>query len=656
MSMSRFVCVFFLFICFQNMNAQKLKPLSERGFDDGSPNDTIQRSTKSTSNEGIKNEDATIYMYKFVSSKRDTTYVDTTLSIQKEYKYNYLRKDNFELIAFSNIGQSYNTLSYNFENTDVMPLFAARAKHFNYMEVEDVNYFQVPTPFSELMYKTAFEQGQLLDAFFTTNISKQFNFSLAYKGLRSLGNYQHILTSTGNFRFTSNYITKSKRYQARAHIYMQDILNQENGGLSAEGVDRFLSGEEEFLDRSVFDPNFEDAENVLKGKRFHLEHQYNLIQKTDSLSANQLSIGNIMSLEDKFYRYRQDAQSDVLGASFRQTGLNDRVTLENFYNRVFVNYANDLLGEVAFNVDYHNYNYGYDALVILDGETIPNRLKGNVITVGGAYKNKIGQFDLEGDLGVNISGNFDGNFLKAMASYQLTDDIFAKGLFNVNSKAPNFNWLLYQSDYINYNWNKSSDYDNVSTQQLAFELNSNKWGRASFDYNTITNYAYFGTDEAGAVKPLQSAATINYFRIKLQKEFRFGNFALDNTIMYQEVLNGTNILNVPRIITRNTLYFQDHIFKKSLLLQTGIIFNYFTKYNMNAYDPVLSEFYVQNDTQLGGFPRMDFFVNAKIRQTRIFIKAEHFNSGLTGYDYFSAPNYPYRDFTIRFGVVWNFFL
>ena len=77
---------------------------------------------------------------------------------------------------------------------------------------------------------------------------------------------------------------------------------------------------------------------------------------------------------------------------------------------------------------------------------------------------------------------------------------------------------------------------------------------------------------------------------------------------------------------------------------------------MNGYDPLLAEFYVQNDRELGDFPRLDFFVNAKIRQTRIYLKAEHFNSSFTGYNYYSSPNTIYRDFTVRFGIVWNFFL
>ena len=54
------------------------------------------------------------------------------------------------------------------------------------MSVDDTQYYNVPTPLTELMFKSNFEQGQLLDAFFTVNTSEQFNFSIAYKGMRSL--------------------------------------------------------------------------------------------------------------------------------------------------------------------------------------------------------------------------------------------------------------------------------------------------------------------------------------------------------------------------------------------------------------------------------------------------------------------------------------
>ena len=92
-----------------------------------------------------------------------------------------------------------------------------------------------------------------------------------------------------------------------------------------------------------------------------------------------------------------------------------------------------------------------------------------------------------------------------------------------------------------------------------------------------------------------------------------------------------------------------------MYLQTGITFKYFTSYTMDAYNPLLGEFYSQNTEKLGGFPMLDFFINARVQQTRIYLKAEHFNSSFSGYNFYAAPNYPYRDFVIRFGLVWNFF-
>ena len=653
--MKKLLLTLFLFSCVLLLTAQTRPSLKK---DTRTINDTTRLgSRKTTTNKNIKDEKAKIFDYKVISSRNDTTYVDTTLTIKKDYKYNYLRKDYFELLPFSNTGQTFNSLSYNYSSDKLMPIFGSRAKHFNYLEIEDVEYYHVPTPLTELFFKTVFEQGQLLDAFFTTNISKQFNFSVAYKGLRSLGKYQHILTSTGNVKFTANYKTKNDRYKARAHIYMQDILNEENGGLTDEEVLSFESGEEEFVDdRGVFDAQFQDAQSSLEGKRFFLDHSYALIQRKDSLTNNKLTIGNKLIFEDKYYHYTQSAASDFFGESFRNSDLSDRVTLEDFFAQANATYTNNILGTIMVNVDYNNFNYGYNKLVNLGDQSIINRLKGEVISVGGAYEKQFKKVKLDARLGANISGDFDGNYLLANAEFKIDSTNIVKASFNSSSKRPNYNTLLYQSDYVNYNW--QNDFSNVETQQLALKLRSDKWFNADVDYTTIKNYTYFNQsqDDASVVRPLQYDSQVNYARVKVSKEIRLGKFALDNTLMYQKVLDGEGVLNVPDIITRNTLYYSNHFFKKALFLQTGVTFKYFTEYYMNAYNPLLGEFQVQTSQELGGFPLVDFFLNAKVQQTRIYLKAQHVNSAWTGYNYYSAPNYPYRDFNVRFGIVWNFFL
>jgi hypothetical protein len=659
----------FVVFCIHTVSAQLQQ--DRRTFGDDFGNNATQdslsrRSQKSTSIKNLKNPDAKIEDYLIISHKRDTTFVDTTLTIQKDYKFNYLRRDNFGLIPFSNLGQTYNALTHNFENTSTMPKFGARARHYNYMETEDINYYRVPTPLTELFYRTAFEQGQLADSFFTVNTSPQFNFSIAYKGMRSIGNYQNIITSTGNFRFTTNYTTKDKRYQIRGHYVTQDLSNEENGGLTPESVENFESGEDEFLERPILDVNFEDAENILVGKRFYLDHNYNIFNKViekylpqtlnDSTSKSRLSIRHLLSYEDKYYHYTQTAANTIFfGEAFKTRSLSDKVTLEDFRNQLQLDFHNNVLGNIQININNTNYNYGYNKLVALNTSTIINRLKGNILAAGGKYSKRYKGFRLNGELGVNISGNFEGNYLKAKASFNLNDDIAALASINHSSRAPNYNALLYQSDYINYNW--QNNFNNIETQQIGFRIKFKKLVDLSVDHSTISDYVYFKKDEATQqVRPFQNSKSISYLRAKLENEIKFGKFAINNTLMYQNVQDDNNVLNVPEINTRNTIYFSSHLFKKAMYLQTGVTLNYFTKYYMDAYSPLLAEFYVQNDSEFGDFPRLDFFLNAKIRQTRIYFKLEHFNASITGYNYYSAPTYPYRDFAIRFGLVWNFFL
>ncbi len=622
-------------------------------------NTFVKDSSTKKKSKGFKKL-ATIDMYLQFNTEMDTSVVDTTLSIKKDYKFNYLQRDNFGLMPFANIGQTYNSLTINTSENNSVPLFGARAKHFNYMTNSDINYYEVPTPWTRLTYKTAFEQGQLLDAFFTINLSKQFNFSIAYKGLRSLGNYQNTLTSTGNFRVTSNYKSKNDRYKAKAHIVMQDILNLENGGIKDADIENFVSGQPEFIDRSVFDPNFENAENILKGKLFYLDHSFDILKKNDSLNNNRLSIINTISLEDKNFQFTQTSPVTAFFGDAFTSNIDDRVTLENFKTALGLRYSNNILGEVMLAVNYTDINYGYNSVVLFPGETIPNRIKSNFVGVEAAYSKTYKGFRIEGKGGLNLSDEFVGSYLNGVINFKLFDDVSVSGGININSRLANYNHLLYQSDYINYNWHNFNNFKNINTQQLNFSIKSQKFFNADLDISNIDNYTYFNLeDQIDAVKiiaPKQYNKPLQYIRLKVQKEFRVGNLALDNTLMYQNVVSDDDVLNVPAFIARNTLYYSNQLFKKAMTLQTGVTFNYFTKYNMNGYDPLLAEFYTQNETELGGFPRLDFFVNVKIRQTRIFFKAEHFNSSFTGYDYFSAPNQPYRDFTIRFGLVWDFFL
>jgi hypothetical protein len=641
--------IFFLLFLVSVVNAQRrnLKATNNLGATFGQKDTT--RVLKGTRDVNGK-EKPSYRLYKIYNLEQDTTYVDTTLSIQKEYKYNYLRKDNFGLIAFANEGQTYNTLDFSWTKSTAFPQMGFKAKHFNYLESNEIRYYNVPTPLSDLYFKTVMEQGQSLDAFLSVNTKPNLNFSIAYKGLRSIGKYINNISSSGNFRFTSSYFTKDKRYILNAHFTGQDISNQENGGI--QDVDLFELSEDPYTERDRLEVYFRDAESLLKGNRFFVDHSF----KLNKNSSNNLIVFHQFNHEYKFFEFTQPTISERLGVA-NSNSINNKTRYNHLYNKLGVSFSTKSYGDLKFFAENNTYNYFYNSVVYnnVGDIAVPNAINDRITSLGGNYTYNIGKLRANLLVSNAITDQSISN-IELSAKYAINEDYKFEFKYQKLNSLPSLNYTLYQSTYIDYNW--YNNFKNEKRNEFKVVANT-KLLNFEFKYATLNDYLYFynTTEDITklTVKPFQYDKTINYLAIKASKEFRVGKFALDNTILYQNVTQDINVLNVPELVTRNTLYFSEHVFKKAMFLQTGITFNYFTKYFANDYNPLLGEFYVQNQQQIGDFPMLDFFVNAKVKQIRLFLKAEHFNSAWTGYDFYAAPNYPYRDFIVRFGVVWNFF-
>ncbi len=594
--------------------------------------------------------------YKIFSHNRDTTYIDTTLTIQKEYKFNFLRTDNFEFLEFHNQGQTHNNLGYSFSNLNNLPDIGYTAKQVSYLDIDDITYFEVPTPTTEILYRTGLQQGQVLDALFTLNFSERLNFSLSYKGLRSLGAYRRALVSNGNFRGTFHYRTKSNRYEIRGHLASQDFFHQENGGLTTEALQNLIDEDENFDQRSRLDVNLIDAESQFDSNRFYIEHSYKLLANKDTINDkdfSNLKIGHVFTNETKSYTFNQKNTTTAIFGAISDTDTQDNVAQSTITNNEFNLEFNSkyVLGKFRAKANITSYTYGYDTILNSNSSINKLKLEGNIISFGADWKAKIKNFALSADALISPgAGRLSGNYLKAEAFYE-KDSVFGlKGSLLISSKSPNFNTLLHQSAYDDYNWQNDA-FSNVNTRDLGFSFSS-KWINAALNFTNIDNYTYFNEDNL----PKQATNQVIYLKIKANREFRLGKFALDNTAMYQNVSSGSSVFRVPEFVTRNTFYYTDEWFKgKPILVNIGVTFKYFTKYNANAYNPLLAEFTLQNTTEIG-FPTFDVFFNARVRRTRLFFKIDNVTSGFTKKNYFSAPSYPYRDLTIRFGLVWNWFI
>jgi hypothetical protein len=647
--------LFSLLILGSFMSAFSQRKLSETGFNsfNEAGNDSIiSGRTKIELSGKTKYTD-----YKIFSHKGDTTFIDTTLTILKEYKFNYLRKDNFELLEFHNQGQTFNNLGYSFDHLKQFPDIGFTAKQFSYFDIEDINYYEVPTPTTEILYRTGLQQGQVVDALFTLNFSKRLNVSASYKGLRSLGAYRRALVSNGNFRGTFSYTTKENRYEIKGHLTNQDFYNQENGGLTASALENFISDDPNFKSRERLDVNLNDAENQFDSNRIYLEHSYKLLAIKDTINNkdfSNLKLGHVFTNEKKSYNFTLATAKTAIFGAINTTNANDNTAISKINNNEINLEFNSkyVLGKFKAKANFTNYSYGYDTILNTTSAIKKLKLEGSAIAFGADWNAKIKNFQLNADASITPgSGRLSGNYLKGEAVYE-NDSLFTiRGSLLISSKSSNFNTLLHQSAYDDYNWENDDTFSNVNTRDLGFSLDS-KWINAALNFTNIDNYTYFDENNA----PQQFENQITYLKVKVNKEFKFWKLALDNTIMYQNVSSGSSVFRVPELVTRNTFYYADYWFKgKPMLVNMGVTFKYFTKYAANAYNPLLAEFTLQNDQQIG-FPTFDVFFNAQVRRTRMYIKVDNVTSSISNKNYFSAPNYPYRDFTVRFGLVWNWFI
>ncbi len=622
---------------------------------DNQVNDTLKKKSLRIDRSKDKPK-AKFDQYRIISLNNDSTYVDTTLTIQKLYKFNHLRRDTFGLLPFANEGQTYQTLNFGLNNFSALPEIGFRGKSFNFQNANEINYYSVATPITDLYYKSVMEQGQNLQALITVNLSERLNFSISYRGLRSIGKYINQLSSAGNFIFTTSYATKNNKYKANFHFTRQDISNGENGG--ATNINDFESGDSNFDDRPRIAVNQNDAKSLLQGMRFFLDHKYRINSKS---MDNYLDFFHQINYEDKFFEFNQVTVNNSnkvnfnsqFGDSYKSASIIDSTFYNKLFNKIGLSFKNEKLGKILFFVEDFRDNTFYKKVLIFNNKIVPSVLSHEIQSLAGYYeynKNKyLANILVSKAISAQTTSTIDANLRYSLNK----DNIFTIQYQNV-SKQPNNNFALYQSSYKNYNW--SNNFNNEKINSLKFNANS-KYVNASINLTNLNDYLYFSNDDTITQKitPKQFSSAINYVSLLLNKEFKFRSLALDNTLLFQEVKQDSKILNVPSITIRNTFYYSNFFFKRALFLQSGFTLNYFSKYFANNYNPVLGEFYVQKTKRIGAFPMIDLFVNGRIRQTRIFFIAEHVNTLFTKSNYLTAPNYPYRDFMIRFGLVWNFF-
>lgn len=595
-------------------------------------------------------DDISIANYFIISQARDTVHVDTTLTIAKYYKFNSQRRDNFAHLTLNNSGQALNPLSLEAWYNETAPAVGFKAKESQRFMPHQFGYYHVPTPLSEIFFKTTQSQGQSTDVLISANIHPRLNYAIGYRGHRSLGKYQHQISGRKQLRFSTRYENPDGRYRLRLQIMNQKISQQENGGLDEFSIQDFESGNDEFFDRERLGVNYENAINNFTGKRYLLEQDYLVLRSNDSLQAPRLRLGYRMQSDIQDNRFSQDQAYSGYGnlaAGFSKPYDHIYYSLRQF--DAYTILTSPTIGWFSGHIRHHKYSYREEEQVVNPS------INEDAYSVGGEWRKKFGSLDFRASAEFGISGDRIGNYLFGEIRQPLFSSFSLTAGLRWQQQHPGFVFEQFTSSYADYQWKNTSEMEQRTA--IFAQLSHPDFGKLSLTTTNINNYAYFLQSDAAslAVTPMQLTTGINLLQVDLETGVKLGVFNMEMKLRGQQLSDNKEVMPMPNFIGRTALYYEDYWFENALFLNLGVSARYFSSYRMRAYHPLLSDFVVQQHQEMEGYPIVNAYFNMKIRQTRLFFVFEHINANREAANYYAAPSYPYRDRLFRFGLVWNFF-
>lgn len=583
-------------------------------------------------------------------------FFDSSFTLKKMFHYNnFLQKDLFGKIPFSNIGSPLNNLIYFPPKIDIHMIPSGKSE--NFISIESVRYFNVKTPTTEFSYNNGILEGHSLRTTFTRNIHSRWNYALEYYALRSQGKYFNELAVNNSILISSNYQVKNNNYQVQGHYLKTNINNQENGGIL--NLSDLISNNSNVKHRNRLTVNLLNAQSKFHYRRYFLEQFLRILysKKNDVLKKEYfLRLKNTTFFEFNDFNFSSNSYNNILNSKqlIQNISKDNMKNFTRFSNITSIQsrWKNIFLIEMGLRLENINFYFGQDFTV--NNFFIPSgfcdKRVGFISNFQFHHPNS--KIDISADAGISKGFFFKRNsFLNSNLEYLIEDNYLLSGKFNFQSLSPNLNLVANQFFYSKYNY--LLDFDNETIIQLSAFLSSKKHKtHGRIDIFNINNYIFL--NKKGKLEQISSLLSIIQFH--LNSEINYKKFAVNSRITYQQIDKfSTTFLPFPNFIARITLYYQSVAFKKNATLQSGIRGYYFSQFNSRVFNPVLNEFQLQNSMgSIGSYPIIDIFFNIKVKRMQIFLEAQHFNSAFSK-DFRADPLRPFTDFHMNFGIHWLIF-
>ena len=118
---------------------------------------------------------------------------------------------------------------------------------------------------------------------------------------------------------------------------------------------------------------------------------------------------------------------------------------------------------------------------------------------------------------------------------------------------------------------------------------------------------------------------------------------------------GEDLVRMPPVFINFMFFYKDRLFKNAMEAEIGTDIHFHSKYKADAYNPLIQQFHLQNNYNVGGFPQMDLFFNFKVSRAKITLKVNNVLLDAFGKGYYDTPLYIAQPRAVEVVINWLFF-
>lgn len=541
-------------------------------------------------------------------------------------------------------GQAHKSVVFDYERELGFTMITLPFDLF-FKQQKDLKRYKVNPYYTKISYNYGLSTEH---AIFATHAQKAKNFEFAFDltGLANKGYFLHQKINMLNTDLQLHYHTNDSLYGFSISYILNHVKMEENGGLSDlhSFIDRDRQDENLTTSLSNFNVMFSNASSLINTHDVLFQQHINLRDKKDryygtfthSFQFKKMNSGfSDYDLNNDFYQNRYYINTDTTRDSIYYYGITNTLQWSN-YDPTSRQSENDYSFRFAGGIQ-HEFIHARMPRYTANSFSLFARTSIRLFKVW------------------NIYGNISYSFLR-----YIKNDAHAGGTATFALNRKHKHYIGFEADFYrrspdfilthyvgnNNTWTHNWDKQNILKLDAFYTIFDYK---ISFNYFMLNKYVYLNSN----CEPQVCDKAVNLIQLNLFAPLRVKHFYMDLNVSLQH--STQSCVAVPLFAGKLYLAYQFKIFRNRLHIQLGGDLMYNTLYYGDAYNPLMHQFYHEDNEQVGNYLYFDLNLTLRVERIAFYVRGGNLLAGVFNFKYLTTPFYPMQGRNLELGITWRFY-